>query len=101
MTNFAWPTTYTRYSPRTRASQNRVGTFVQVGYGLGSLNGYYVYADKQSSKFVEAICRRVQFIINFNAILRADAVVVPVKPISVMEELRRLVEDRGAKVMIN
>ncbi|WP_160110142.1 hypothetical protein [Caballeronia choica] len=50
---------------------------------------------------MEAICRRVQFIINFNAILRADAVVVPVKPISVMEELRRLVEDRGAKVMIN
>jgi len=41
-----------------------------------------------------------QFIIAFYAILRADAMVVPVNPMLVTEELAHYVEDSGAKVAI-
>ncbi|MES2936311.1 MAG: long-chain fatty acid--CoA ligase [Pseudomonadota bacterium] len=39
-----------------------------------------------------------QFIAAYYAILRADAVVVPVNPMNLTEELRHYVEDAGAKV---
>ena len=41
-----------------------------------------------------------QFIIAYYAILRADAVVVPVNPMNRTEELRHYVEDSGARVAI-
>ena len=41
-----------------------------------------------------------QFIVAFYAILRADAVVVPVNPMSLAAELRHIVEDCGARVLI-
>lgn len=41
-----------------------------------------------------------QFAIAFYAILRADAVVVPVNPMSKREELQHYLNDSGAKVMI-
>jgi fatty-acyl-CoA synthase len=41
-----------------------------------------------------------QFIIAFYAILRADAMVVPVNPMLMTDELRHYVEDSGAKVAI-
>jgi fatty-acyl-CoA synthase len=41
-----------------------------------------------------------QFVVAYYAILRADAVVVPVNPMLVTEELEHYVEDSGAKVAI-
>ena len=41
-----------------------------------------------------------QFVIGFYAILRADAVVVPVNPMNRAEELRHYVEDSGARIAI-
>jgi fatty-acyl-CoA synthase len=41
-----------------------------------------------------------QFIIGYYAILRADAMVVPVNPMLMTDELRHYVEDSGAKVAI-
>ncbi len=41
-----------------------------------------------------------QFIIGYYAILRADAVVVPVNPMNRTEELRHYAEDSGAKVIL-
>ena len=42
-----------------------------------------------------------QFVIAYYAILRADAVVVPVNPMNRTEELRHYVEDSGAEVDMN
>jgi fatty-acyl-CoA synthase len=41
-----------------------------------------------------------QFIVAFYAILRADAVVVPINPMSLTCELRHIVADSGARIMI-
>jgi acyl-CoA synthetase (AMP-forming)/AMP-acid ligase II len=41
-----------------------------------------------------------QFVISYYAILRADAVVVPVNPMLVTDELRHYAEDSGAKVAL-
>jgi len=41
-----------------------------------------------------------QFIIGYYAILRADAVVVPVNPMNLTEELEHYVEDAGASVVL-
>jgi fatty-acyl-CoA synthase len=41
-----------------------------------------------------------QFVIGFYAVLRADAVVVPVNPMNRTEELRHYVEDASARVAI-
>lgn len=42
-----------------------------------------------------------QFVIGFYAILRADAVVVPVNPMLMTDELRHTVEDSGASVALS
>ena len=42
-----------------------------------------------------------QFVIGFYAILRADAVVVPVNPMLLTDELRHTVEDSGARVALS
>ena len=41
-----------------------------------------------------------QFVIGFYAILRADAVVVPVNPMNLTEELRHYVSDAGARTIL-
>ncbi|QIL79769.1 long-chain fatty acid--CoA ligase [Diaphorobacter sp. HDW4A] len=41
-----------------------------------------------------------QFVIGYHAILRADAVVVPVNPMNLTEELRHYVSDAGARTII-
>ena len=41
-----------------------------------------------------------QFMIAYYAILRADAMVVPVNPMNLTEELRHYVDDSGATVAI-
>jgi fatty-acyl-CoA synthase len=42
----------------------------------------------------------LQFVIAYYAIMRADAVVVPINPMNLTEEVRRYVKDCGAKVAI-
>jgi len=42
-----------------------------------------------------------QFVIGFYAILRADAVVVPVNPMLLTDELRHTLEDSGARVVLS
>ncbi|APV49034.1 long-chain fatty acid--CoA ligase [Betaproteobacteria bacterium GR16-43] len=42
----------------------------------------------------------LQFVIAYYAILRADAVVVPINPMNLTEELRHYVKDCGAKVAV-
>ncbi len=42
----------------------------------------------------------IQFVIAYYAILRANAVVVPVNPMNLTAELRRIVSDCGAKVVV-
>ncbi len=42
----------------------------------------------------------LQFVIAYYAILRADAVVVPINPMNLTEELRHFVRDSGAKVAV-
>ena len=58
---------------------------------LGVARGDRVLLDFQNSP---------QFVIGFYAILRADAVAVPVNPMSRTEELRHYLEDAGAKVAL-
>jgi fatty-acyl-CoA synthase len=41
-----------------------------------------------------------QFVVSFYAVLRADAVVVPVNPMSLAAELRHIVEDSGANAIL-
>ena len=41
-----------------------------------------------------------QFVIAYYAILRADAVVVPINPMNLQLELKHIVEDSGAKVIV-
>ena len=42
----------------------------------------------------------LQFVIAYYAVLRADAVVVPINPMNLTEELRHYVKDSGAKVAV-
>ncbi len=42
----------------------------------------------------------LQFVIAYYAILRADAVVVPINPMNLTEELRHFVQDSGAKAAV-
>lgn len=58
---------------------------------LGVARGDRVLLDFQNSP---------QFVLGFYAILRADAVAVPVNPMSRTEELRHYIEDSGAKVAL-
>jgi fatty-acyl-CoA synthase len=58
---------------------------------LGVARGERVLLDLQNSP---------QFVVAYYAILRADAVVVPVNPMNRTEELRHYVEDSGARVAI-
>ena len=58
---------------------------------LGVMRGDRVLLDFQNSP---------QFILGYYAILRADAVVVPVNPMSRSAELRHYLEDAGAKVAL-
>lgn len=65
------------------------GTLQQVG---GVMRGDRVLLHMQNSP---------QFVIGFYAILRADAVVVPVNPMLLTDELRHTVVDSGARVALS
>lgn len=57
----------------------------------GAVRGGRVIVDLQNSP---------QFVIAFHAILRADAIVVPVNPMSTTDEIDYLAEDSGARIAI-
>ena len=66
-----------------------LAAFLQHGCGVRA--GDRVLLDMQNSP---------QFIVAYYAILRADAVVVPVNPMNLTEELRYFAEDSGASVAL-
>jgi fatty-acyl-CoA synthase len=63
--------------------------FLQQRFGVGRGDRVLLYAQNSP-----------QFVIAFYAILRADAVVVPVNPMNRTEELRHYVEDSDARVAL-
>jgi fatty-acyl-CoA synthase len=67
----------------------RLAAFLQHCCRVGA--GDRVLVDMQNSQ---------QFIVAYYAILRADAVVVPVNPMNLTEELRYFAEDSGASVAL-
>ena len=68
---------------------DRLAGFLQQRCGVGK--GERVLLNLQNSP---------QFIIAYYAILRADAVVVPVNPMNLSEELRHFAEDSDARTMV-
>jgi fatty-acyl-CoA synthase len=72
-----------------RAQAEALAGFLQQRCGVG--RGDRVLLDMQNSP---------QFMLAFYAILRADAVVVPVSPMNVTEELEHYVADSGARVAL-
>ena len=63
--------------------------FLQHAYGVARGDRVLLYAQNSP-----------QFVIAYYAIVRADAVVVPVNPMNLTEELRHYVEDSDARVAI-
>lgn len=70
-----------------KAQAERIAGFLQQDCGVQA--GDRVLLDMQNSP---------QWVLAYYAILRADAVVVPVNPMNKAEELRHYVQDAGAKV---
>ncbi len=71
-----------------RASADRLAGYLQQACGIGRGDRVAVYMQNSP-----------QFIIAYYAILRADAMVVPVNAMLTTDEVRHVVEDSGAKVI--
>ena len=56
---------------------------------------------KRSDRVILQMQNSPQFVMAFYAILRADAIVVPVNPMLLTDELRHTVEDSGAEIAIS
>jgi len=74
---------------RLRADAESLGGFLQKDLGVGKGDRVLLYMQNSP-----------QFVVAYHAILRADAVVVPVNPMLVTNELDHYAEDSGAKVAI-
>ena len=76
--------------------------YAQVHDQVLALAGYlqHVCGVKRGDRVLLNMQNSPQFIIAFYAIMRADAMVVPVNPMLMTDELRHYVEDSGAKVAI-
>jgi len=74
---------------RLREEAERLAGYLQ--HACGVRRGDRVLLDMQNCP---------QFLVAFYAILRADAVVVPMSPALVTEELRHFVQDSGARIAI-
>lgn len=79
----------------------------EVSYGrlheeVNALAGYLqqVLGVEKGDRVVLYMQNSPQFVVAYYAILRADAVVVPVNPMLVTEEISHYVEDSGAKVAL-
>lgn len=55
---------------------------------------------KQGDRVLLCVQNSPQFVLGYYAILRADAVVVPINPMLLADELRHVVEDSGARLGI-
>jgi len=77
-------------------------TYAQVHAQVLSLAGYLQHACgvRRGDRVLLNMQNSPQFIIAFYAIMRADAMVVPVNPMLMTDELRHYVDDSGAKVAI-
>ena len=77
-------------------------TYRQLHSEVLALAGYLQQACgvKRGDRVLLNMQNSVQFVISFYAILRADAMVVPVNPMLMSEELTHYVKDSGAKTAI-
>jgi len=77
-------------------------TYRQLHTEVLALAGYLQQACgvKRGDRVLLNMQNSVQFVISFYAILRADAMVVPVNPMLMSEELTHYVKDSGAKTAI-
>src|SRR5690606_14054336 len=72
-----------------RDEAERLAGFLQRECGVGKGDRVLLYMQNSP-----------QFVIGYYAILRADAVVVPINPMNLTEELRHFVADSGARVAL-
>lgn len=77
-------------------------SYAQVHEQVLALAGYLQHACgvKRGDRVLLDMQNSPQFIIAFYAIMRADAMVVPVNPMLMTDELKHYVEDSGARVAI-
>ncbi|HMB75672.1 MAG TPA: AMP-binding protein, partial [Kiloniellaceae bacterium] len=77
-------------------------SFGELASSVERLSGFLVHelAVKRRDRILLYMQNCPQYIIAYYAILRADAVVVPVNPMNRAEELRHIVQDTGARVAI-
>jgi fatty-acyl-CoA synthase len=77
-------------------------TYAELHAEVESLAGYLQHACgvKRGDRVLLNMQNSPQFIIGFYAILRADAMVVPVNPMLMTDELRHYIEDSGARTAI-
>jgi fatty-acyl-CoA synthase len=77
-------------------------TYAQLHAEVDALAGYLqqVCGVQRGDRVLLNMQNSPQFIIAFYAILRADAMVVPVNPMLMTDELRHYIEDSGAKAAI-
>ena len=77
-------------------------SYAQVHAQVLALAGYlqHVCGVQRGDRVLLNMQNSPQFIIAFYAIMRADAMVVPVNPMLMTDELKHYIEDSGAKVAI-
>ena len=77
-------------------------TYAQLHVEVEALAGYlqHVCGVRRGDRVLLNMQNSPQFIIAFYAIMRADAMVVPVNPMLMTDELRHYVKDSGAKTAI-
>ncbi len=77
-------------------------SYAQVHAEVLALAGYLQHACgvRRGDRVLLNMQNSPQFIIAYYAIMRADAMVVPVNPMLMTDELRHYIEDSGAKVAI-
>ncbi len=77
-------------------------TYAQLHAEVEAMAGYLQHACgvRRGDRVLLNMQNSPQFIIGFYAILRADAMVVPVNPMLMTDELRHYIDDSGAKVAI-
>ncbi len=77
-------------------------TYAELKRNVDALAGYlqHVLGVAKGERVILDMQNAPQFVIAFYAVLRADAVVVPVNPMMRSDEINHIVEDTGARVAI-